>query len=173
MFGGKTTELLRLVEREEAIGRKVFVMNHSIDSSRSGISLLKTHAGKQRDVDYEVSDLSETLFWEIQERNPDTIAINEGQFFSNLGEFVLKMLEIGINVIVCGLDSDFKKKPFREITDLIPHANHLLKLYALCTICKDGTKALYSKRVKGGDSRIQVGGSDSYIPVCRKCYYLE
>jgi len=173
MFGGKTTELLRLVEREESIGRKVIVVNHAIDSVRSGKSLLKTHSGKERYTDYEVSNLCNDIVEDIIEREPDTVAINEGQFFKNLGKYIKDLLTNGIDVIVCGLDSDFKRQPFREITDLIPHANHLIKLYALCAICKNGTKALYSKRVKGGNDRIQVGGSDSYIPVCRKCYSVS
>lgn len=173
MFGGKTTELLRLVEREESIGRKVIVVNHAIDSIRSGKSLLKTHSGKERSTDYEISNLCDNMIGNIIDRNPDTVAINEGQFFTNLDKFIHRLLSKNINVIVCGLDSDFKRQPFKEITDLIPHANHIMKLYALCGICKDGTRALYSKRVKGGDDRIQVGGIDSYIPVCRKCYGEE
>lgn len=172
MFGGKTTELLRLVDREESIHRRVLVVNHTIDSIRSGKSLLKTHSGKERYTDYEISNLNDDILEDILEKSPDTVAINEGQFFKSLGKYTLTLLSENINVIVCGLDSDFKKQPFREITDLIPHANHLIKLYALCSICKDGTKALYSKRLKGGSDRIQVGGSDSYVPVCRKCYSL-
>ena len=170
MFGGKTTELLRMVEREESIKRSVLVINHMADSERSGKYLLKTHSGKERRIDYEFGEFTNKIFDDIKKRNVDTIAINEGQFFHNLSQFVLKFLEQGINVIVCGLDSDYKREPFREITDLIPHANNLIKLYALCIVCKNGTPALYSKRICGGESRIQIGGGDSYIPVCRKCY---
>jgi thymidine kinase len=173
MFGGKTTELLRLVEREESIGRKVLVVNHSVDSDRSGKSLLKTHSGKSRHIEYEITEFTSDIVTDILKKSPDSVAINEGQFFKNLGEFVLSLLENNIDVIVCGLDSDFKRRPFREMTDLIPHANDMMKLYALCGVCKNGTRALYSKRVKGGENLIEVGGSDSYIPVCRKCYGVQ
>lgn len=173
MFSGKTTELLRMVEREESIGRSVIVINHSHDSERSGDGVMKTHSGISRRVEYELSDLHDGLFSEIPELldgSGNTIAINEGQFFSNLNEFVLKCIAKGKNVIVCGLDSDFKKNPFYEIVNLVPHANTLIKTKALCAICKDGTSAIYSKRIVGGESRIQVGGGDSYKPVCRSCY---
>lgn len=174
MFSGKTTELLRLVEREESIGRKVIVVNHAIDSVRSGKTLLKTHSGKERHAEYEISNLNDDIIEDILIKNgADTVAINEGQFFENLGESIMKILSRDTNVIICGLDSDFERKPFREITDLISHADHIIKLYALCGICKNGTKALYSMRTKGGNDRIQVGGSDSYIPVCRECYDRE
>jgi thymidine kinase len=173
MFSGKTTELLRMVEREESIDRKVLVINHSHDSKRSGKAVLKTHSGKIRYVEYELNTFTDEILENIIAKRPDTIAINEGQFFSNLGEFVFKVIGMKINVIVCGLDSDFKREPFTEIVNLVPHANTLVKTNALCGICRDGTLALYSKRVKGGDSRIQVGGSDSYIPVCRDCYGVQ
>ena len=173
MFSGKTTELLRMVEREESIGRSVIVINHSYDSERCGDGMMKTHSGKSRRVEYEFSELNDKLFEQIPELKDgsgNTIAINEGQFFSNLNEFVLKCISKSKNVIVCGLDSDFKRQPFTEIVNLVPHANTLIKTKALCAVCKDGTPAIYSKRIVGGDSRIQVGGGDAYIPVCRGCY---
>jgi thymidine kinase len=170
MFSGKTTELIRMVERERSIGRDVVIINHSHDSERSGKTLLKTHSGMIRDVEYEVGILDDELVKNIYDKSPDTVAINEGQFFEDLQGFVMKMLNANINVIVCGLDSDFKRQPFYEIVNLIPHADTLVKTYALCSMCKNGTPALYSKRISGGNSRIQVGGKGSYIPVCRKCY---
>ncbi len=48
MFSGKTTELLRRIEREESIGRDVLVINHLHDASRSGDGLIETHSGKTR-----------------------------------------------------------------------------------------------------------------------------
>ena len=47
------------------------------------------------------------------------------------------------NVIVAGLDGDFKRNPFGDILKLIPHAEKVSKLSALCTICGDGTKASF------------------------------
>jgi thymidine kinase len=57
---------------------------------------------------------------------------------------------------------------------LIPHAEDVLRLSALCSQCKDGTKAIYSKRVVSDSMNgvIHVGSSESYQPVCRK-HYLE
>lgn len=170
MFSGKTTELLRMVEREEAIGRGVVVINHAHDSHRSGSEKVKTHSGKNRHVEYEVGTLDDSLLQTIIHDHIQTIAINEGQFFTDLSNFVMKALDTGTNVIVCGLDSDFMRKPFEEIMNLVPHANVLIKTTAFCKVCRDGTEAIYSKRVVGGDDRIQVGASESYIPVCRKCY---
>ena len=172
MFSGKTTELMRYVKRDESIGRRVIIMNHSFDKKRS--PQLTNHSGesmgcislhKLNDVFGGEIDMSDS----IQEY--DTIAINEGQFFEDLEDFVLYCVEtLKKSVIVCGLDSDFKRVPFMNIINLVPHADELLKLKALCVECKDGTPAFYSKRTIQSDDRVLVGASDSYKPVCRSCY---
>ena len=41
-------------------------------------------------------------------------------------------------VIAAGLISDFERKPFGDVLNLIPHAEEVIKLNALCKKCKDG-----------------------------------
>ena len=170
MFSGKTTELLRLVEREEAIGRKAVVINHYHDSERSGESLVKTHSGMSRRVEYQVPCLTLDLLDEISKKDVKVLAINEGQFFINLRVFTLKCIALGMDVIIAGLDSDYKREPFTEIISLVHEADKLVKTTALCSFCKDGTPGIHSIKISGNTNRIQVGGSDTYQPVCRKCY---
>ena len=78
------------------------------------------------------------------------------------------------DVIVVGLDGDSDRKPFGEILQLIPLANSVTKLAALCKRCCDGTEgnftALISKEEK--KQQIYVGGADKYLPMCRR-HYLE
>ena len=169
MFSGKTTELQRLIHREQCIGRRVLVINHSFDKERADD--MTTHAGQSMkcvslgylgDIDTSGDDF----------REYDTIAINEGQFFEDLEPEVLKLLNtFGKNVFVSALDSDFKTQPFANVMKLIPHANKLMKLHALCMKCANGTPALYSYRKTGDTSTIAVGGADMYMPLCRKCYH--
>ena len=45
-------------------------------------------------------------------------------------------------------------------------------LSALCSICKDGTHAHFSKRIVKEDKQNLVGSTESYISVCRK-HYLD
>lgn len=42
---------------------------------------------------------------------------------------------MGKTVIVGGLDGDFQRKPFGKILDLIPRAEHIVKLTAVCFNC--------------------------------------
>ena len=99
------------------------------------------------------------------------VFIEEAQFFNNLYEFVNKHL-INKSFVIAGLDGDFKRNPFGDILKLIPLADKVKKLNALCKFCKDGTEAPFTKRLIVSDEIKLVGGSDSYASVCRK-HYLE
>jgi thymidine kinase len=97
------------------------------------------------------------------------ILINEGQFFPDLEEFVKKLLLNGKKVYVCGLDGDFERKKFGQILDLIPLCDKVTKLTSLCSMCKNGTLGIFSKRITSEQIQTVVG-CDNYIPVCRNCY---
>ena len=75
-------------------------------------------------------------------------------------------------IICAGLISDFEKKPFGDVLSLIPHAEEIIKLSALCKKCKNGTKACFTKRIVNNYDVIMVGEDSSYEAVCRK-HYLE
>jgi thymidine kinase len=102
-------------------------------------------------------------------RSSQVILINEGQFFEDLYDVVVDMLEHGKKVYICGLDGDFKKGKFGQILDLIPHCDSVTKLTSLCSICKNGTPGIFSMRVTSEKQQMLIG-SDNYVPVCRKCY---
>ena len=101
------------------------------------------------------------------------VIINEGQFFEDLYDFCINMAETrGKHVLVCGLDGDYTRKPFGDILRLVPVAETVKKLSALCAICKDGTKGYFSKRIVEKKEQVLIGSDDMYIPVCRR-HYLE
>ena len=101
--------------------------------------------------------------------NSDVILINEGQFFEDLCEVVTQMLDLKKRVYICGLDGDFERKKFGQILDLIPMCDKVTKLTSLCSLCKNGTKGIFSMRLTNEKTQTLVG-SDNYIPVCRNCY---
>jgi thymidine kinase len=68
------------------------------------------------------------------------------------------------------LDGDYNRRPIGEVLELIPYANECHKYSSLCTICNDGTKAPFTKRLVKSEDQILVGGKESYIPVCSKHY---
>ena len=100
----------------------------------------------------------------------DVILINEGQFFEDLVETVIEMVDVHKKQVhICGLDGDFRRQRFGTLLDLIPYSDKVEKLTAFCGICKDGTPAVFSHRVSNESAQVVIG-SDNYMPLCRSCY---
>jgi thymidine kinase len=81
--------------------------------------------------------------------------------------------EKGLYVIVSGLDGTFERKPFGQLPSLIPLCDEYLKLKGICKICAEQhvrSDSLFSLRIEGGNSEIEIGSDDKYSPVCRYCY---
>lgn len=101
----------------------------------------------------------------------DCIVIEEGQFFQHLQHACHGLVfELKKDVLLVGLDGDAKRNKFGEILDCIPFATSLTKLNSLCSVCRDGTLAPYTKRVNAEPNaqQVDVGGAEKYIAVCLK-----
>jgi thymidine kinase len=181
MFSSKTSSLLEIYKQCKFCNIPVSIINHAIDK-RYHDTMLSSHdkimapcfqTDKLNNLwtDSESEYKSETDFNNphISLRNSDVILINEGQFFPDLYEVVVDMLEKNKKVYVCGLDGDFERKKFGGILDLIPLCDKVNKLTSLCSLCKDGTRGIFSMRLTN-ETEQTIVGSDNYIPVCRKCY---
>ena len=166
MYAGKTSRIVEIYKQCKFCNIKVSVINHSLDNRYDDI-MLSTH--DKIKIPCIKTDKILDLYCENQILSSEVILINEGQFFPDLYEAVFKMLEDGKKVYVCGLDGDFERKKFGQILDLIPLCDKVTKLTSLCSICKNGTPGIFSKRISS-ETEQTVVGSDNYIPVCRRCY---
>lgn len=164
MFAGKSTEIIRRIRKMKFIGKKILVVKPQIDN-RYNEEKITSH-------DYETADcIIVTNLSELNVKDYNTIIIDEGQFFNDLKEYVISWVDIfDINVVVAGLDGDFQRQPIGQMLELIPYADSCIKLNALCSKCKDGTNASFTHRIIHSNEQILIGGSDTYIPLCRKCY---
>jgi thymidine kinase len=180
MFSGKTSRLVDIYKQCKFCNIPVVVINHSIDT-RYDNELLSTHDHIkipciQTDVLKHIwKEEPETngIFKILRDREEvyfaDVILINEGQFFDDLYDTVISMLKHGKKIYIAGLDGDFKRQKFGQILDLIPLCDKVTKLTSLCSICKNGTPGIFSKRLTNELEQTIVGFSN-YIPVCRNCY---
>ena len=166
MFSGKTEYLIDIYNKFKD-EKKIFVINHNLDN-RYDNNQIVSHNRNKIPVNMKTTNLSEISLNSID--NYHIFIINEGQFFPDLYEFVIQMVEQkGKIVHIAALDGDFKRNVFGEILQLIPRCDNYLKLHALCAKCRDGTNASFSHRISNEDKQISIG-SDNYIPLCRKCY---
>lgn len=166
MFSGKTSKIMDIYHKYIKTDMKVMVINHSFDVRYSN-TMMSNHNKEMIPCIWSdlLSNITEQVLAEF-----DIILINEGQFFTDLYKCVKKWVENeGKRVYICGLDGDSNRNKFGEILDLIPLADKVVKLNALCSICKDGTKAAFTIRLTQEKSQILIG-SECYKPVCRQCY---
>lgn len=184
MYASKTTRLVEIYKQCEFCNISVAVINHSIDN-RYDDELMSTHDKIKipcikTERLFDVWSDSENLLDDNLNASPrfkdklkvtmsNVILINEGQFFPDLEEFVKYVLKKGKQVYVCGLDGDFERKKFGQIIDLIPLCDKVHKLTSLCSLCKNGTKGIFSMRLTNEKEQTVVG-SENYVPVCRACY---
>jgi thymidine kinase len=99
----------------------------------------------------------------------DVIGIDEAQFFDKgLVDVVVKLANMGIRVIIAGLDMDFKGVPFGPIPGLMAIADHVTKVHAICVRC--GSIAQFSHRTSTKEQVVLLGEKDIYEPLCRSCY---
>jgi thymidine kinase len=183
MYAGKTSRLVEIYKQCKFCDISVAVINHSIDN-RYDEELLSTHdhikipcIKTERLFDVWTDNIDMETNVEKVPRIRDkfkvasssVILINEGQFFPDLEEFVKILLSHDKKIYICGLDGDFERKKFGQILDLIPLCDKVTKLTSLCSICKNGTPGIFSKRITSEKEQTVVG-SDNYIPVCRKRY---
>ena len=167
MFSGKTTKLLEIYNMYKICEVECCVVNYDKDK-RYHEELLSTHDKKMIPC-INVKHLREAVT-DVNVAKYDVFLVNEGQFFVDVDEVVLDLVQKhGKKVYVCGLDGDYKQQTFGNLLNLIPHCDNYSKLHAICKVCKDGTPASFSKRITNETDQ-EVIGSDNYIPVCRKCY---
>ncbi len=183
MFSGKTSRLVEIYNQCKFCNISVAVINHCIDN-RYDDELLSTHdkimipcikTERLFDIWTDSIDMEDNvaIVPRIKDKfkvaTSDVILINEGQFFPDLEEFVKRLLSENKQIYICGLDGDFERKKFGQILDLIPLCDKVHKLTSLCSLCKNGTKGIFSMRLTSEKEQTVVG-SENYIPVCRPCY---
>jgi len=164
MFSGKTSELIRRLKRHRAIGDRIVVINSKKDT-RNESEVLQTH--DKSTFDCVKTDSLISVVDSDEYHHAQVVAVDETQFFEGLRPFVEQALREDKHVILAGLDGDFRQQVFGELLSVIPLAEEVTKLKALCMRCMDGTLGPFTKRtVKNGEQEL-VGDSDVYRAVCR------
>lgn len=86
----------------------------------------------------------------------DVVAIDEGQFYPDIVEFCEDLANKGIIVMVAALDGTFQRKPFGNIINLLPVAEKVTKLTAVCVYCSN--EAAFTQRIIESQEIELIGG---------------
>lgn len=174
MFAGKTSALVGRLKRYKFIGYKCFVITHASDVRYSTVGSIVTH--DQDSFPAHPTNALMPLLSHPEYIAAKIIAVEEAHFFDDLLEFVTAAIEThGKQVLCVGLNGDYRRKPIGQILDLVPLADIIHKVDALCPYCPVPTVAHFTFRRKdlgSSDAQILVGGADKYEALCRK-HYIE
>ncbi len=176
MRSNKTAELLRRADmRRQYAGQYVLVLKPN-DDTKGGPGVVESRNpnghGKMEAIEFKSSDPWQVLhaISETEQKigkRVECIAIDEGQFVEDLFLFTKFLLDKNHDVLVAGLDLDFRAVPFGEMLNLTwlvsAYGGSITECMAYCTC---GNRALYSQRLIEGqparyDSPIKMPG-DSY-----------
>ncbi|HNR18459.1 MAG TPA: thymidine kinase [Bacteroidia bacterium] len=167
MFSGKTEELIRRLKRARIARQKVEIFKPQIDQRYHETNIVSHDSNYIPSTPILTS--SQIL---ILSNDVEVIGIDEAQFFDNeLPNVCEKLANMGMRVIVAGLDMDFLGKPFGPIPHLMAIADYVTKVHAVCMEC--GDLAHFSFRTVKDASLIVLGEKESYVPLCRSCYVRE
>ncbi|KAG6957737.1 hypothetical protein JG687_00009798 [Phytophthora cactorum] len=147
MFSGKSTELIRRIHRYQHAKLECLVVKYLFDTRHSE-EMLSTH-DKVFVEAMPVQTLAEVRPF-LNEY--DVIGIDEGQFYPDLVEFCQDAATMGKVVVVAALDATFERKvgdvrvrAFDKVVELIPTAEKVIKLNAICSSC--GQDAAFTRRL--------------------------
>jgi thymidine kinase len=165
MFSGKSEELIRRLRRAEYARQRVQIFKPTIDE-RYAANEIVSHSGLGISSDTVMK--AEEIMDKVQPRT-EVIGIDEAQF---LGEGVVdvctRLANLGKRVIVTGLDTDYRGRPFEPMPRLLAVAEEITKLLAICVRC--GNPAVHTQRLVESEELVVVGAAGMYEARCRRCF---
>jgi thymidine kinase len=186
MRSNKTAELLRRADmRRQYAGQYVLVLKPS-DDTKGGPGVVESR-NPNGNCKMKAIEFNSHNPWEVLQviadkereigKKIECIALDEGQFVEDLFLFTKYLLDANHDMLIAGLDLDFRAMPFGEMLNLSwlvnAYGGGITECIAYCTC---GSRALYSQRLIEGkpapyDSPIKVPG-DSYEPRCAAHFVL-
>ena len=173
MGSSKSAQALITQFNYEELGMTVWLIKPSTDT-RDGADIIRSRIGLQRSA--QIITPAQNIAEEYRAAGKcDVIIADEAQFFTP--EQIDQLREIvddeDIPVLCFGLRTDF-------LTHFFPGARRLMELAdsitEIKTVCACGRKATVNARIdergrvitEGG--QILLGGNDSYVAMCHKCW---
>jgi thymidine kinase len=182
MGAAKTSQLLITNFNYLEKGMTTILITPEIDN-RCEKGIIKSRIGMEAKADI-VANNQKNLYKEVliykevlnnlKYKTIDVIIVDEVQFLTvkQINQLSDIVDQLNITVLCFGLKTDFKNKLFPGSKRLIELADTIIELK---TMCHCGKKATCNMRINNGKaikngSQIQVGGNESYVAVCRKCW---
>lgn len=177
MNSGKSIEILKVAHNYEEQDKKVILMTSGIDT-RTAVGEISSRIGLRRDAlpIFDDTNILELITQASAQEDTACILIDEAQFLKkhHIIELAKVVDDLGIPVMTFGLKNDFRNELFEGTKYLLLYADKIVEMKTICWFCKH--KALMNLRVHDGKpvydgEQVQIGGNESYYPVCRHHYF--
>ncbi|HFI0037957.1 TPA: thymidine kinase [Streptococcus suis] len=175
MNSGKTIEILKVAHNYEEQGKPVVIMTSALDT-RDAFGVVSSRIGMRREAVAIDDEMDIFGYIEKMEPHPYCVLIDEAQFLRRHHVYDLARVvdELGVPVMAFGLKNDFRNELFEGSKHLLLLADKLDEIKTICQYCSK--KATMVLRTQDGKptyegAQIQIGGNETYIPVCRKHYF--
>lgn len=153
---------------------KVWLIKPSIDD-RDGANVIRSRIGLEAVADVITPDADIFALFEAGHKDCNTVIADECQFFTpEQVDQLRKIVDVyDIPVLCFGLRTDFLTHLFPGSLRLFEVADSITEIK---TICSCGDKAIVNARIDENGhvvttgSQILIGGNDSYIAMCHKCW---
>ena len=175
MGSSKTAQALITKYNYEENDLNVWLIKPSADT-RDGVSVLRSRIGLEAQVEVIAPETDiYMLFTDAKQGSCDVIIVDECQFLTGRQIDELRSIVNDFNVpVMCfGLRTDFQTKLFPGSLRLMEIADTIQEIK---TICDCGAKATVNARIDCNGhivtegAQVVLGGNDSYIAMCHKCY---
>lgn len=162
MFSGKSEELIKQVRRADIAKQRTQAFKPRIDARYSADEVASHDQNRWRATP--VTQAQDIL--RLIDRTTQVVAIDEGQFFSDdLIDVATELANRGMRVIIAGLDTDWRARPFGPMPHLMAIAEVVRKQHAICRVC--GGPATRTQRLSAATEDIVVGSTEAYEARCR------
>lgn len=167
MWSGKSTRLTAAVERHRLRKTRVACFKPTIDG-RYAENAIVTHSGGSISA-IPVSS-GEDIIRYIDDNPTDVIAVDEAFMIDGCASALLTAFVRGASVYVSSIELSANLKPFPEMEKILSFATRVEKCAAVCVAC--GADAALTHRRVPSEDEIEVGGADTYEPLCWNCHPL-
>ena len=175
MGSSKTAQALITKYNYEENDLNVWLIKPSADM-RDGNGILRSRIGLEAPVQMIAPEMDVyALFCREQKDRCDVIIVDECQFMTpkQIDELRAIVNDFNVPVMCFGLRTDFQTMLFPGSLRLMEVADTIQEIK---TICDCGAKATVNARIDAAGyiitqgEQVVLGGNDSYIAMCHKCY---
>ena len=168
MFSGKSEELIRRLKRIEIAKKKVIAFKPVIDTRYTADNIVSHTGAMFRALPV---TMARDVLAVVEREKPDVVGIDEVQFFDDgIVEVCLELMR-KMQVFVAGIPTNFRRKPYGSMPQILAIATKTVQLMAVCDVChkRNATHTqrwVNSKPPHDDDPEFLLGGPKDYRARC-------